>query len=76
MRILVRHLSTTSKKHNLKTSLSKIDSMRMCGSDITRLRTVTEGRTIEEAMEFKYSGNRISEFQKDKEHKLPTGYVE
>jgi hypothetical protein len=42
----------------------------MC--DIRRVKIVIEGKTTEQIMDLKYSGNGISEFKNDIEHKLQT----
>jgi hypothetical protein len=53
------------KKLNLKTSTSETKSVGMRGKDIKRLKIVIDGKIIEQVTEFKYLGNRISEFHKD-----------
>jgi hypothetical protein len=47
--------------------------MGMCGNEIRRLKVAIEGKMIEEPMEAKYLGNKVSEYKKGMEYtKLQT----
>jgi hypothetical protein len=48
----------------------KTKLMGMCGNKIRRLKIMIEGKIIENITEFKYLGNKISEYKKDVEYKL------
>jgi hypothetical protein len=56
-------LNITAKKKNLKISISKTKSMRICGNEIQRLKIVTEGKSTEQVTEFNYPGNKISQYR-------------
>jgi hypothetical protein len=49
-------------------STSQTKPMGMCGNEIERLKIMTEGNIIEHVTEFKYIGNNISEYKKDREY--------
>jgi hypothetical protein len=63
-------LSNIAKKYNLKISTSKTKSMGVCGSEILRLKMMTDGKIIKQVTEFNYLGRKISEYKKDMEYKL------
>lgn len=64
LQISAHHLNTISKKYNLKISTSKRKEMGMCGSDIRRLKIMTDWKITDHVTEFKYWGNRIKEFKR------------
>jgi hypothetical protein len=45
-------------------------SVGVCSKDIKRVKIEIDGKIIERVTEFRYLGNRISEFHKDIEYKL------
>jgi hypothetical protein len=58
--------------YNFKISTPKTKLMGLCGNKIRRLKIMIEGKIIENITEFKYLGNKISEYKKDVEFKLQT----
>jgi hypothetical protein len=72
LQIAAHRSHNAAKKYNLKISTSKTKSMGMCGDEIRRLKTVTEGKITEHATEFNYLVSKTSEYKKNMEYKLQT----
>ena len=63
------HLKLIARKYKMTISGTKTKSMAMWGNHIQRVKTVINDNIIKQVTNFKYLGNRISEYESDLEDK-------
>ena len=72
LRTMTYHLNLVARKYKMAISSTKTKSMAMCGNYIQRVKIVINDNIIEQVIDFKYLGYRISEYKRDLEEKFQT----
>jgi len=72
LQTMAHHLNLIAIKYKMTISSTKTKSMAMWGNHIQRVKIVINDNIIEQVIDFKYLGYRISEYGSDLEDKLQT----
>lgn len=68
LQIAPHQLNNITRLYNLKIYTSKTKSKGKCINEIRRLKTVIEGKIIEQFKKFNYLGNKILKYKNDMEY--------